>query len=136
MNQNHVLRVGIIGTGWIAEKAAITLAGVNACECYAVASRTQEKADAFAAKWGIVHAYGQYSDLIADKDVDLIYVATPHSHHFDVTREALLAGKPCLVEKAFMANHAQALEIVRLARERNIFLAEAIYPLQPPVVKR
>lgn len=48
-------------------KAAITLAGVNACECYAVASRTQEKADAFAAKWGIVHAYGQYSDLIADK---------------------------------------------------------------------
>ena len=134
MNENRILRVGIIGTGWIAEKAAITLAGVNACECYAVASRTQEKADAFAAKWGIVHAYGQYSDLIADKDVDLIYVATPHSHHFDVTREALLAGKPCLVEKAFMANHAQALEIVRLARERNIFLAEAIWTRYQPAV--
>ena len=128
------MRVGIIGTGWIAEKAAITLAGLTECEAYAVGSRTQEKADAFAAKWNIQKAYGSYSELIADADVDLLYIGTPHSHHYDVTREAILAGKPCLVEKAFMANHRQASDIVRLAREHQVFLAEAIWTRYQPVV--
>ena len=128
------MRVGIIGTGWIAEKAAITLAGLSECEAYAVGSRSQEKADAFAAKWNIPKAYGSYAALIADADVDLVYVGTPHSHHYDVTREAILAGKPCLVEKAFMANHRQASDIVRLAREHQVFLAEAIWTRYQPVV--
>ena len=128
------MRVGIIGTGWIAEKAAITLAGLTECEAYAVGSRSQEKADAFAAKWNIPKAYGSYAALIADADVDLVYVGTPHSHHYDVTRGAILAGKPCLVEKAFMANHRQASDIVRLAREHQVFLAEAIWTRYQPVV--
>lgn len=129
------LRVGIIGAGWIAEKAAITLDGLANCEAYAIASRSKEKAEAFAEKWKIRKAYGSYSELIADPSVDLVYVATPHSHHYDVTREALLAGKPCLVEKAFMANLRQAKEIVELARERKVFLAEAIWTRYQPVVK-
>ena len=129
------LRVGIIGAGWIAEKAAITLDGLANCEAYAIASRSKEKAEAFAEKWKIRKAYGSYSELIADPSVDLVYVATPHSHHYDVTREALLAGKPCLVEKAFMANLWQAKEIVELARERKVFLAEAIWTRYQPVVK-
>ena len=58
MNKEGIMRVGIIGTGWIAEKAAITLAGLNECECYAVGSRTLDKAEAFAQKWGISKAYG------------------------------------------------------------------------------
>ena len=128
------MRVGIIGTGWIAEKAAITLNGLSDCEAYAVGSRTQEKADAFAAEWNIAKAYGSYSELIADPNVDLVYVGTPHSHHFDVTREALMAGKPCLVEKAFMANARQAKEIIDLAHERNVFLAEAIWTRYQPAV--
>ena len=128
------LRVGIVGTGWIAEKAAITLNGLANCEAYAIASRSKEKAEAFAEKWKIRKAYGSYSELIADPSVDLVYVGTPHSHHYDVTREALLAGKPCLVEKAFMANHRQAKEIVDLARERKVFLAEAIWTRYQPVV--
>ena len=128
------MRVGIIGAGWIAEKAAITLNGLEDCEAYAIASRSLEKAEVFASRWGIVKAYGSYGELLADADVDLVYVATPHSHHFDVTREALLAGKPCLVEKAFMANHRQASEIVRLAHERRVFLAEAIWTRYQPVV--
>ena len=128
------LRVGIIGAGWIAEKAAITLDGLANCEAYAIASRSKEKAEAFAEKWKIRKAYGSYSELIADPSVDLVYVGTPHSHHYDVTREALLAGKPCLVEKAFMANHRQAKEIVALARERKVFLAEAIWTRYQPVV--
>ena len=129
------LRVGIIGAGWIAEKAAITLDGLANCEAYAIASRSKVKAEAFTEKWKIRKAYGSYSELIADPSVDLVYVATPHSHHYDVTREALLAGKPCLVEKAFMANLRQAKEIVELARERKVFLAEAIWTRYQPVVK-
>ena len=134
MIKDGQLRVGIIGTGWIAEKAAITLNGLANCEAYAIASRSKEKAEAFAEKWKIRKAYGSYSELIADPSVDLVYVGTPHSHHYDVTREALLAGKPCLVEKAFMANHRQAKEIVGLARERKVFLAEAIWTRYQPVV--
>ena len=135
MIQNGILRVGIIGTGWIAEKAAITLNGLTECEAYAVGSRTLEKAEAFANKWNIVKAYGSYGELIADPDVDLIYVGTPHSHHYDVTREALLASKPCLVEKAFMANARQTEEILAIAHEQKVFLAEAIWTRYQPVVK-
>ena len=129
------MRVGIIGTGWIAEKAAITLNGLKVCEAYAVGSRSQDTADAFAKKWNIPRAYGSYSELIADPEVDLVYIGTPHSHHFDVTREALLAGKPCLVEKAFMANARQTEEIINLAKERKVFLAEAIWTRYQPAVK-
>ena len=135
MIQNGILRVGIIGTGWIAEKAAITLNGLTECEAYAVGSRTLEQAEAFANKWNIVKAYGSYGELIADPDVDLIYVGTPHSHHYDVTREALLAGKPCLVEKAFMANARQTEKILAIAHEQKVFLAEAIWTRYQPVVK-
>ncbi len=134
MKEHGVLRVGIIGAGWIAEKAAITLNGLQECECYAIASRQMEKAEAFAQKWNVKKAYGSYSELIADGDVDLVYVATPHSHHFDVTKEALMADKPCLVEKAFMANCRESREIIDLAHERKVFLAEAIWTRYQPAV--
>ena len=135
MTQKDVLRVGIIGTGWIAEKAAITLNGLKECEAYAVGSRTIEKAEAFARQWNIPKAYGSYTELIADPDIDLVYIGTPHSHHYDVTREALMADKSCLVEKAFMANARQTKEIIDLAHERKVFLAEAIWTRYQPVVK-
>ena len=128
------MKVGIVGTGWIAEKAAITLNGLTTCEAYAVGSRKLDTAEAFAAKWGIKKAYGSYTELIADPNVDLIYVGTPHSHHYDVTKEAIMAGKPCLVEKAFMANARQTKEIIDLARERGVFLAEAIWTRYQPAV--
>ena len=128
------MKVGIIGTGWIAEKAAITLNGLQECEAYAVGSRSIETAQAFAAKWNIPKAYGSYKELLDDPDVDLVYVGTPHSHHYDVTRDALLAGKPCLVEKAFMANARQAEEIINLAHERKVFLAEAVWTRYQPAV--
>lgn len=129
------LRVGIIGAGWIAEKAAITLKNLEGASCYAIASRSLEKAQAFAEKWQVTCAYGSYSELIADENVDLVYVAIPHSHHYDVTKEALENGKPCLVEKAFMANHRQAADIVRISRERKVFLAEAIWTRYQPAVQ-
>lgn len=128
------MRVGIIGAGWIAEKAAITLNGLRECNCYAIASRSIEKAEEFARRWNVPKAYGSYADLIADPDIDLVYVATPHSHHYDVTRQAIMAGKPCLVEKAFMANLAQSEAIVKLAHECKVFLAEAIWTRYQPAV--
>ena len=134
MTQTDILRVGIIGTGWIAEKAAITLNGLSDCEAYAVGSRKKETAEAFAAKWNIKKAYGTYAELMADANVDLVYVGTPHSHHYDVTRAAIEAGKPCLVEKAFMANARQAKDIIHLAHERGVFLAEAIWTRYQPAV--
>ena len=134
-HDNHdVFRVGIIGTGWIAEKAVITLNGLADFEAYAVGSRTSERAQAFARQWTIPKAYGSYTELIADPDVDLVYIGTPHSHHYDVTCEALRAGKPCLVEKAFMANYAQSADVVRSAHERKVFLAEAIWTRYQPAV--
>ena len=128
------MRVGIIGTGWIADKAATTLNGLNTCKAYAVGSRKLETAQAFAAKWGIKKAYGSYAELLADPDIDLVYVGTPHSHHYDVTKQAIMAGKPCLVEKAFMANARQTKEIIDLAHERGVFLAEAIWTRYQPAV--
>jgi len=133
--RNGILRVGIVGAGRIAEVAARTLSGLKECEAYAIGSRTQEKADAFASKWNITKAYGSYAELIADPDVDLLYIATPHSHHYRVTRDAILAGKPCLVEKSFMANYKEAKAIVDLARERKVFLAEAIWTRYQPAVE-
>lgn len=128
------MRVGIIGTGWIADKAASTLSRLTGCEAYAVGSRRAETAQDFARRWNIGRAYGSYAELIADDDVDLIYVATPHSHHYEVTRDALLAGKPCLVEKAFMANARQTEEILALAHRQRVFVAEAIWTRYQPAV--
>ena len=134
MDKNGTMRVGIIGAGWIAEKAAITLNGMTDCEAYAIGSRSLEKAEAFARKWNMPKAYGSYAEVINDPAVDIIYVATPHSHHYDVTRHALLEGKPCLVEKAFMANYRQAKDIIDLAHERKVFIAEAIWTRYQPCV--
>ena len=132
---NKDFKVGIVGAGWIAEKAAITLNGLEGFRPFAIGSRSIEKARAFAGKWGVDRAYGSYTEVLDDPEVDLVYVATPHSHHFDVTKEALEKGKPCLVEKAFMANKAQAQVIVDLARRKKVFLAEAIWTRYQPVVE-
>lgn len=134
--KQDIMHVGIIGAGRIAGTAANTLNQLPTCKPIAIGSRSQEKADAFAAQWGIDKAYGSYADLIADPDVDLIYVATPHSHHYDVTREALLAGKPCLVEKSFMANARQAQDIINLAHQQKVFLAEAMWTRYQPAAEQ
>ena len=135
MMKQKELRVGIIATGWIAEKAAITIKDLEGVTCQAVASRTLEKAEEFARKWNIPCAYGSYSELLDAEDIDLVYVATPHSHHFDVTMEAIEKGKPCLVEKAFTANYRQARRIVDAAREKKVFVAEAIWTRYQPIVQ-
>ena len=127
------MNVGIIGAGHIAEKAATTLAAMDDMQCLAIGSRSQAKADAFAGRFGVPRAYGSYADLLADPDIELVYIAVPHSFHFPVTRDAILAGKHCLVEKSFMLNATEAAGILALAREKGTLVAEAIWPRYMPV---
>lgn len=125
-------KVGIIGAGHIARKMAHTLRDMEGVEAYAVASRSKEKAEAFAREWGFTHAYGSYEELADDPQVRLIYIATPHSLHFDHAQMCLLKGKPVLCEKAFTANAREADTLIRLAKEKNVFLAEAIWTRYMP----
>ena len=128
-----MMNVGIIGAGHIAEKAARTLSAMDGMQCLAIGSRSEEKASAFAGRFGIPRAYGSYSALLADPEIDLVYIATPHSCHFAQAREAILAGKPCLVEKSFMLNAMEAASILALAREKGVFIAEAMWTRYMPV---
>lgn len=128
-----IFNIGILGTGWIADKMATTLAGMTSARAYAVASRTTEKAEKFAAQYSIPKAYGSYEALADDPEVDLIYIATPHSHHFENTKMCLLKNKPVLCEKAFTVNTPQAEELIRIANERKVFLAEAIWTRYQPM---
>lgn len=128
-----MFKVGIIGAGWIADKMAEALAPLNEYCVYAIASRTLDKAKAFAEKWDIPVAYGSYEELVQDKDVDLVYIATPHSHHFPHTMLALEYNKPVLVEKAFTANAAEAKILLQTAKEKGIFITEAIWTRYMPL---
>ena len=126
-------RIGIIGCGWIAEKMAITLQGMEKVEAYAIASRDLNKAETFAQKWNFTRAYGSYEEMLDDELVDLVYIATPHSHHYAHTQLSLLKGKPVLCEKAFTANAKEAEELLQLAKEKNLFLTEAIWTRYMPL---
>ena len=128
----ETFKVGIIGAGHIAEKMAWTLTQMGGVEPYAVASRSIDKARYFSDKYGFRKAYGSYEELIEDPDVQLIYIATPHSFHHRHVRMCLEKSKPVLCEKAFMLNRAQAEDVIRLAREKNTFLAEAIWTRYEP----
>lgn len=121
------MKVGIIGAGGIAVTMAKTLNKMEDATAYAVASRDLAKAQAFAEKNQIEKAYGSYEELFADPEVELVYVATPHSHHYQYMKMALEAGKPVLCEKAFTANAAQAEEIFRISEEKGIFAGEAMW---------
>lgn len=124
--------VAILGTGHIAAKMAATLQQMKDVNCYAVASREQIRAEAFAKEWGFKKACGSYEELAADPHVDLVYIATPHSHHYEHARLCILNGKAVLCEKAFTANARQAEALLQLAKERNVFITEAIWTRYMP----
>ncbi len=129
-------KIGILGTGHIAHKMASTIARMEGYENYAVASRTQEKACQFAGQYHIPHAYGSYEALAANPEVELIYIATPHSSHYDNARTCILHGKPVLCEKAFTANAREAEALLALARERGVFITEAIWTRFMPLMHK
>lgn len=101
-------------------------------ECYGVASRDLEKAKVFAKEHGFQHAFGSYEGMLADEEVELIYIATPHSHHYRHMKMCLDAGKHILCEKSFTVNEKQAEEIFRIAKEKKLLVTEAIWTRYMP----
>jgi predicted dehydrogenase len=128
------LRWGIAATGSIAASMCEALQTLPDADVVAVGSRTQDAADTFAERFGIPHAHGGYDALWADDDVDIVYVASPHSHHHAMTIAALDAGKHVVCEKAFAVNAAQAREMVEAARRNDRFLMEAMWTWFIPAV--
>ncbi|SFP19654.1 Predicted dehydrogenase [Geodermatophilus dictyosporus] len=101
----------------------------------AVASRSAERAAAFAREHGLERSYGSYAGILADPDVDVLYLATPHAQHHAVALAAIEAGKPLLVEKAFTATTPGAEQVVAAARDAGVFVMEAMWTrFQPAVV--
>jgi predicted dehydrogenase len=121
------VRWGIAATGGIAQRFATGLTETDDAETVAVASRTQERADEFGAQFAIPRRHASYEALAEDPDVDVVYVASPHSRHEADTLLFLEAGKHVLCEKPFALNAAQAQRMVDTARERNLFVMEAIW---------
>ena len=121
------IRWGIAATGGIATRFASDMALVPDGHAVAVASRTVERAEAFAGEHGIARAHGSYEALAEDPDVDVVYVASPHVRHASDTLMFLEAGKPVLCEKPFALDLVQATAMVAAARERGLFLMEAIW---------
>lgn len=128
-----MFKVGIIGAGWIADKMAEALHPLTDYCVHAIASRSIDKANEFAQRWSIEKAYGSYEELVADPEIDLVYIATPHSHHYPHTMLALEHGKPVLVEKAFTANAPEAEILIETARKKGIFITEAIWTRYMPL---
>ncbi|MCM1174063.1 MAG: Gfo/Idh/MocA family oxidoreductase [Blautia sp.] len=126
------MKTAILGAGNIAGILAATMRELAEVECYAVASRSLEKAQAFAKRYGFQKAYGSYEEMLADEAVELVYIATPHSHHYQHMKLCIEAGKHVLCEKAFTATRAQAEEIFRLAKERDVLVTEAIWTRYMP----
>jgi predicted dehydrogenase len=129
------IRWGILGTGGIAHAVAKDLLD-DEHVIAAVGSRAQERADDFADEFGIPVAYGSYDELVSDDDIDIVYVATPHSEHAYNAELALNAGKHVLVEKPFTLNATQAKHVVELAADRQLLVLEAMWTRFLPHVER
>lgn len=126
------MKIGILGAGRMADTFAQTLTKMEQVECHAVASRSMERAKDFAQRHGFAVAYDSYDALVSDPAVELIYIATPHSHHYDHMKLCIEHGKPVLCEKAFTMNSRQAKEIKALAEEKGVFVTEAIWTRYMP----
>ena len=133
MNQ---IKFGILGAGGIAQKMASTIAEMPEVMSYAVAARDLTRAQEFADKFGIAKAYGSYEEMLADPELKLVYVATPHSHHYEHIKLCLEAGKNVLCEKAFTINAKQAEEVIAVAESKGLLLAEAIWTRYMPLSKK
>ena len=128
------IRWGILGTGAIAAAFANSLRHVTDTTLFAVGSRGQTSADDFAQTHDVDRAYASYSELVADPDVDVVYVATPHTAHFENTMLCLGAGKHVLCEKPFALNSAQIKKMVALAKCNGLFLMEAMWMRFIPLI--
>lgn len=135
-NIKNKIRWGILSTGHIAGKFADALKILPDAVMEAVGSRSQGKADSFAGKHGIKKAYGSYLALADDTEIDAIYIGTPHTFHLENALMCMRAGKAVLCEKALTINASEAEEMIRIAREENVFLMEAMITRHVPLIKK
>ncbi|WP_168207623.1 Gfo/Idh/MocA family protein [Microlunatus elymi] len=134
---NHRTRWGVLSTGHIAGVFARDLALLpDEAELAAVASRTSEKAEKFAAEYGFERAYGSYAELAADPQIDVVYIASPHHDHFDSARLCLQGGKSVLVEKPLTTSAADTEELIKLAERHGLFLMEALWTRTNPLLRK
>ena len=126
------MKFAILAPGHIAHSMARAVSEIEKIERYAVASRDYGRAADFAKQWGFEKAYGSYEELAKDPQVELVYVASPHSHHYEHAKLCLQHGKHVLVEKAFTVNARQAKELIQLSEEKGLLLAEAIWTRYMP----
>lgn len=127
---------GIIGPGRIAHKFAKDLDLLPQANLHAVASRSEERARAFALQYGAAHYYGSYQEIINCPDLDVVYIATPHTGHCEATLMCLEAGIPVLCEKPFAMNSREVRRMVELARGKGVFLMEAIWTRFLPTIEK
>ncbi|WP_141503661.1 Gfo/Idh/MocA family protein [Paenibacillus luteus] len=132
----QTIKWGILGPGWISSKFAADLALAEGAELVAVGGRNLEKSESFAKRFNIPRAYGSVEELAQDADIDIVYVGTLHPIHKDNVLVLLRAGKAVICEKPFTMNAAEAKEIIDLAREKQVFLMEAMWTrFLPPILK-
>lgn len=121
------MKIGILGAGNIAGNMAYTVNNLDEVELYAIGSRSEKKAQAFAEKFGALKSYGSYEELVKDDSIDLVYIATPHSRHYEDCMLCLENGRNVLCEKAFTANADQAKRVISYAEKKGLFISEAIW---------
>lgn len=126
------MKLAILGPGRIADTVTPALVALPEIECYAVASRDLGRAKAFAEKFGFEKAYGSYEEMLCDPEVQLVYITTPHSHHFEQLMLCLEHGKNVICEKAFTVNADQARQVYAKAKEKGLYAAEAIWTRYMP----
>lgn len=129
------LKWAIIGPGIIATELAAALNDIGGT-LYAVGSRTLEKAQAFASQYGAEKAYGNYSEMLQDPEIDVVYISTPHSNHYEYIIESLQNNKHVLCEKAITVNSKQLQEIAELAKQKSLVVAEAMTIYHMPLYKK
>tara|TARA_R110000787_G_scaffold84079_8_gene180457 strand:+ start:3793 stop:4860 length:1068 start_codon:yes stop_codon:yes gene_type:complete len=132
----RAIRWGILGTGWIADAFANGLKSAQGAQMVAVASRSEQKAHEFARRFGIARSYGSYEALVADGEIDVVYIATPNELHKPHCLMAIAAGKAVLCEKPFALNAAEAAEIIAAARAQNVFCMDAMWMRCSPALKQ
>ena len=129
------VRWGIVATGNISRAFTRDVAVLAGARVTAVASRSLENAEKFGAEFGIPSRYGEYAALVADPDVDVVYIGTPHPQHYAIARAALQAGKAVLCEKPVTMNARQARDLVTVARSAGVFFAEAMWMRANPLIR-
>ena len=124
---NKTYKWGILGAARIANKFAEGLKVLPNAERYAIAARSRERAEAFKENHGFAKAFGSYEEMLADPELDVVYIATTNNLHFEHTMMCLEAGKAVLCEKPFASNLSQVEQMVNKSREKNVFLMEALW---------